>query len=464
MGTLSVADAGWLLIEGRERPMHVGGLMLFEPPEDAGPQFLQDLVSQVRDHTNIRPPFNQRLARPYGLAGSVYQWTEDEPELDYHFRHLALPEPGRIRELLVLVSNLHANLLDRHRPLWEVYLIEGIEDGRFALYSKVHHSVLDGVAAMKQVLRSFSDDPDVRDTPPPWAIPRGENDADDGGVLTEDRDPLAQARRILKTVAQGVTSPVGLTKALLPQFATSPFDPAEVTPFQAPDSMLNARLTASRRFVAQRYEFDRLVEVKNALGVTINDVMLAMCSGALRRYLDSHGALPKEPLVALVPVSFRDRTGGESGNAITLAPATLATHLDDPQDRVELIHESMNRVKARLAHLSPLELMEYGLLITLPLVVSQLTNLAGRIPPSYNLVVSNVPGPDKPLYWNGARMTGMYPLSLLPDGYAINITNASYNGWMNFGVTADRRALPGIQRLIDHLEDALSELEEVSGL
>ena len=152
MATLSVADAGWLLIEGRERPMHVGGLMLFDPPDDAGPEYLQDLVAEVRDHTDIRPPFNQRLARPYGLAGSVYQWTEDEPELDYHFRHLALPEPGRIRELLVLVSNLHANLLDRHRPLWEVYLIEGIEDGRFALYSKVHRPSIRGEPSARRLM------------------------------------------------------------------------------------------------------------------------------------------------------------------------------------------------------------------------------------------------------------------------------------------------------------------------
>ena len=463
MRSLSVADAGWLLIEGRERPMHVGGLMLFDPPEGADLSYLQNLVADVREHTDVRPPFNRRLARPYGMAG-VYQWTEDEPELDYHFRHLALPEPGRIRELFVLVSNLHANLLDRHRPLWEVYLVEGIEDGRFAMYSKVHHSVLDGVAAMKQVLKSFSDDPEVRGTPPPWAIPRQPSSANGDGQVTADRDPMQQARRLLKAVAQGITSPIGLTKALVPQFATSPFDPAEVSPFQAPDSMLNQKLTASRRFVAQRYEFERISEIKNAFGVTINDVVLAMCSGALRRYLTAHNALPKEPLIALVPVSFRDQAGGEAGNAITLAPATLATNLDDPQDRLELIHESMNRVKSRLGKLTPTELIEYGLLMTLPLTLSQLTGLGGRVPPSFNLVISNVPGPDQPLYWNGSQMTGMYPLSLLPDGYAINITNASYAGWMNFGITADRRALPGVQRLIDHLEEALTELEQAAGI
>lgn len=459
--SLSVADAGWLLIEGRERPMHVGGLMLFQPPEGSDHRYLQDLVADARARTDVRRPFNRRLARPYGLAG-VYQWLEDEVELDYHFRHLALPEPGRIRELFVLVSNLHANLLDRHRPLWEVYLIEGIEDGRFAAYSKVHHSLLDGVAAMRQILKAFSDDPDDRDAPPPWAIPRD----DDGAVVdaVTERDPMQVARRALRTVSQGVTSPIGLAKALVPQFATSPFDPAEVAPFQAPNSMLNARLTGARRFVAQRYEFERVAAVKDALGVTVNDVMLAMCGGALRRYLMNQEALPAQPLVALVPVSFRDLMGGDTGNAVTLAPATLATHLDDPQDRLELIHESMNRVKARLGDLSPIELLEYGLLITLPIIFGQLSGIGRRLPPSYNVVISNVPGPDHPLYWNGSRMTGMYPLSLLPDGYAINITQTSYAGWMNFGITADRKALPGIQRLIDHLEESLAELEEVAGL
>ncbi|HEX9887904.1 MAG TPA: wax ester/triacylglycerol synthase family O-acyltransferase [Nitriliruptorales bacterium] len=458
---LSVSDAGWLLIEGRERPMHVGGLMLFEPPPDAGPHYLQDLVASALGYRDVRPPFNQRLARPYGVAGT-YQWvTEDEVELEYHLRHLALPEPGRIRELLSLVSSLHGSLLDRHRPLWELYLIEGIEDGRFGIYTKTHHSMMDGVAAIRQILKSFTPDPDERELPPPWALreaARTSPDQASGGSR-----PLALAAELLRTVTQGVTSTAGAAVAVSKQVARAQFSAADVAPFQAPSCMLNQRLTSARRFVAQSYELDRIRAVGKALDATINDVVLAMCSSALRQYLTDHGDLPEKPLIALVPVSFRREGDADAGNAISLVPANLATHLEDPIERLHLIRSSMDTVKQRLAGMSTGQLVTYGLLMSAPIILGQLTGLAGRIRPEYNVVISNVPGPTQPLYWNGARMTGIYPLSLLTEGYAINITQTSYAGSMEFGITADRRALPSVQRIIDHLEAGLVELEKVAG-
>lgn len=460
MERLSIADAGWLLVEERERPMHVGGLLLFRPPEDAPPTYLRDLGEQLRHETDVRPPFNWRLARPSAPPG-LAAWVEDEVELDYHFRHLALPQPGRIRELLALVGSLHSHLLDRHRPLWESYLVEGIEDGRFASYTKVHHSLLDGVAAMRQVLRAFSADPDDRGRTAPWAA-GAERTRRTGGA---GASPVAAAARSLRAVAGAAVSSVGVGWAVLDQLARAPFDPAVVAPFEAPPSMLNVALSGARRFVAQSYDFDRLRAVGKGLDVTVNDVVLAVCSGALRSYLADHEALPKRPLVALVPVAFRRDDERESGNAITLAPANLATHLRDPERRVELIHRSMGAVKDRLGSMDDVQLVEYGLLVTAPILLGNLTGLSGRLPwPSYNLVISNVPGPDQPLYWNGARMDGMYPLSVLTDGNALNITFTSYAGSMDVGITADRKALPSVQRLIDHLEGALAELEEVAGV
>ena len=457
MTRLSVPDAGWLLIEGRERPMHVGGLQLFRPPADAPPTFLRDLHDHLRAEEAVRPPFNQRLARPYGRAG-IYQWVEDDVELEYHLRHLALPEPGRIRELLGLVSQLHSNLLDRHRPLWEMYLVEGIEDGRFAAYTKIHHSMLDGVAAVRQLVRAFADDPGARDQSAPWA-PR-EEAADTEG---ESTDPLSQVSALLRAAVSGVGALATTAATIAEQLVKAQFDAAEVVPFQAPPSMLNVRLTSARRFVAQSYGLERIRAVGKALDATVNDVVLALCSAALRRYLVDHDALPAKPLVALVPVSFRQKAGGDRGNAISLVPANLATHLEDPAARLELIRSSMNAVKARLADLSPAALVDYGLAMTAPVIAGQLTGLSGRLRPSYNLVISNVPGPTEPLYWEGARMEGLYPLSLLTEGYAINITMTSYAGSMDVGITADRRALPSVQRLIDHLEGGLVELEQVAG-
>lgn len=459
MNRLSVADAGWLLIEGRERPMHVGGLQLFRPPPDAPPTFLRDLRDRLQDDDEVRSPFNRRLARPYGRAG-LYQWVEDEVELEYHVRHLALPEPGRIRELLALVSQLHSNLLDRHRPLWEHYLIEGIEDGRFAAYTKIHHSMLDGIAAMRQLVRSFSADPDVREQRAPWAPTEASGEDDGDSVIGR----LARVGGLLRTTATGVGALATTSTTVAEQIVRAQFDAAEVVPFQAPPSMLNVRLTSARRFVAQSYELERVRTLGRVLDATVNDVVLALCSSALRRYLLDHDALPAKPLVALVPVSFRQEAGGDTGNAISLVPVNLATHLDDPLARLELVRSSMNAVKARLADLSPQALIDYGLAMTAPVIAGQLTGLSGRLRPSYNLVISNVPGPTEPLYWDGARMEGLYPLSLLTEGYALNITMTSYAGSMDVGITADRRALPSVQRLIDHLEDGLSELEQAAGV
>ena len=459
MGRLSIPDAGWLVIEGRQNPMHVGGLQLFRPPADAGPDFLTELADRLRGEHEVRPPFNQRLARPYGLAGT-YRWVEDEVDLDYHFRHLALPEPGRIRELFSIVSRLHASLLDRHRPLWECYLIEGIEDGRFAAYTKIHHSMLDGIAAMRQLVKAFSDDPDERDLPPPWA-PSG------NGRRPDPEDPsgaLAMTGKLVRLAAGEMTSGLSVARTVTTQVVKSRFDESHVAPFQAPPSMLNVRLSGARRFVAQSYDLDRIRAVGRLLGATVNDVILAMCSGALREYLLDHDALPAKPLIALVPVSFRTPEDSDAGNAISLVPANLATHLDDPLARLELIRSSMNAVKDRLADMSPRDLINYGIVMTAPLILGQLSGLSGRLRPTFNLVISNVPGPDRSLYWNGARMEGLYPLSLLNEGYALNITMTSYDGSMDVGITADRKALPSVQRLIDHLEDALADLEHAAGI
>lgn len=463
MGRLPLTDAAWLLIESRERPMHVGGLQLFSRPPDAPPDWLQQVAAQTMAFDQPRPPFNLTLKEPYGRLGT-FAFEPDTVEIAYHLRHLALPAPGRIRELLSFVSNVHSHTLDRHRPLWELYLIEGIEGDRVAVFTKIHHSLLDGVAAMRQVLRSFTPDPDDRTVPPPWAMREPEHQAPspEGAVAR-----AAAATSRWRAAGDAVQAMVGAGRAIVDQVRASRVDEAEVVPFQAPRAMMNVRLTSTRRFVAQDYSLDRIRAVATGTGSTVNDVVLAMCGGALRSYLASHDALPDEPLIAMVPVSIRpaaadDRHESEDrGNAISFVLCNLATHLDDPVDRLALVRASMNAAKARMAGMSRAELTDYAIAITSPLVLGNLTGLSGRVPrPVFNVTISNVPGPRETLYWNGAQLQGMYPASLLQDGYALNITQTSYGDQMAFGITADRSALPRIQRLIDHLEDELVALEK----
>jgi diacylglycerol O-acyltransferase / wax synthase len=457
MGSLALQDAAWLLIESRERPTHVGGPLLFRPPPDAAPTWMQDAVAQALQHRDVRPPMNKRLRRPYGRLGS-FAWVETEVDLSYHVRHLALPQPGRIRELFSLVSRLHASLLDRHRPLWELSLIEGLADGRFALYGKFHHSLLDGVAAVRQILSSFSADPDDRDLPPPWATRAGE---EPGRTHGTSADPVSALLRAVGSGISATTSTLGALRALGQQIVAAVGDEAEVAPFQAPPSLLNVPLTASRRFVAQDYDLARLQAVSKAAGVTLNDVVLAMCGGALRDYLLGHDALPPAPLVALVPVNIRTDDSDE-GNAISLLLANLGTNVPDAGERLRVVHDSMTAGKRRLMGMTPAERLQYGIALAAPLILGQLTGLSTRVRPLYNVVISNVPGPRQPLYWNGARLDGIYPASLIADGFALNITQTSYAGTMAFGITADRQQVPAVQRMIDHLETALVELEKAT--
>lgn len=456
---LPLTDAAWLLIESRERPMHVGGLQLFSLPPGAPEDWLQRVARDAMAFDEPRSPFDLVLRHPYGRFGT-FRFEPDDVEIAYHVRHIALPKPGRIRELLSFCSNVHSHTLDRHRPLWELYLIEGVEDDRFAVFTKVHHSLLDGVAAMRQMLRAFTPDADDTDVPPPWA----QRPAPPGVGVVPPRDDDAGAGATMKAVGEAAGAAVGAGRALVDQWRRSRADEAEVVPFQAPRTMLNVRLTSTRRFVAQDYSLDRIRAVASATSSTINDVVLAMCGGALRAYLQAHDALPDEPLIGFVPVSIRPSDGSDHGNQLSFVFANLATHLADPVERLALARRSMDAAKARMAGMTAAELTDYAIAVTSPLVVGNLTGLSGRTRrPLFNVTISNVPGPTETLYWNGAQMQGLYPASLLQDGYALNITQTSYRDQMAFGITADRAALPSVQRLIDHLEDELGALEAAAG-
>jgi diacylglycerol O-acyltransferase / wax synthase len=356
-------------------------------------------------------------------------------------------------------------MLDRHHPLWEFYLIEGLEGGRFATYTKIHHSLYDGVASTRLLTEWLSPEADARGTIPWWSAAHqrsGEVKKEQarGGVLS-----------VATKVARVAGQPVGLARdlaGLAPSVgkmaARGLRGHANGLPYGAPRTMLNTSITANRRFAAQQWPLARIKNAGAAHNATVNDVVLAMCAGALRRYLIEQDALPGSALTAGVPVSLRALGGfDDAGNAVGIVPCSLATHLDEPRDRLTEIIASMNEAKAELATQSPLQIqLRTGLIATGSLLATQVPGAADFAPLPVNLIISNVPGPREPLYWDGARMQGMYPLSVPQQGQALNITVVSYANRLNFGLTGDRRRLPHLQHMLTHLEDSLVELETAS--
>jgi diacylglycerol O-acyltransferase / wax synthase len=454
MGLMPITDSMFLVAERREQPMHVGGLQLFTTPADAGPDYLTQLYHRALAIEEVAPMFRRRAQRSV-TSGGQWMWTDDpDVDLEHHFRHSALPRPGRIRELLALTSRLHGTLLDRERPLWEVHLIEGLEDGRFAIYTKMHHAMMDGVSALKLLQRSLSDGPDEVDAPLPWDARRelgrrSSNGRRKGGGL------MSLPGALLRTA----TDVAGIGPAMLKVAAQGLREQAMAMPGQAPRTIFNRSITGSRRFAADAWPLDAIKGVASAAGATVNDVVLAMCSGALREYLRELDALPHDPLIAMTPVSLRqDDDDDSAGNAVGVILCNLATDIEDPVDRLMAVRASMNQGKAALKGLSQVQISALSALVMGPLGLNSLIALHKFTPPPFNLVISNIPGPKHPLYWNGARLDGLYPLSIPTDGQALNITVTSYNGQVQFGLTGCRRTAPSLQRLLTHLDDSLDAM------
>jgi diacylglycerol O-acyltransferase len=449
MKPLSPMDAMFLWMEHRRQPMHVGGLQLYSPPAGASSDFIRELVESFREHTQAQAPFN---LRPHFKLGHWF-WEEDEEfELDYHLRHSALPRPGRIRELLSLVSRLHGTLMDRSRPLWELHLIEGLADGRVAVYVKVHHAMFDGVAASRMLQNWLSEDP-AETKLPVWAEPPRRRTARQSALPAAAGrllQPLFEAVRAGRDIVPGIGS--GLWEVVRSAQPT-----ADAQPFHAPATMFNVKISGSRRFAAQSYSIGRLKKLGKRHGATLNDVSLAICAGALRKYLQSHDALPDKPLIAMVPVSIRAE-GQEGGNQVSMILANLATNVADPLRRLQLIMQSASQGKQRIAKMSRLQQMAHAAAMTTPLGATMLTGQAGKHP-IFNVVISNVPGPKNPLYLNGIRLDETYPVSIPFDYAALNITLNGCCDHLGFGYTACRRSVPGLQRMLDYTEESLRELE-----
>jgi len=456
---LGALDRSFLAGEGRDVMMHVGGLLEFSPPPGKPLGFYGRLREEAAEVKEVSPPFDKKLLHPDFLGSPLQAWVTDERfDIDFHVRRSGLASPGDERELGILVSRLHGTPLDFHRPPWEAHFIEGLEKGRVALYVKMHHALVDGYTGMRILQRSMSTSPTDKSTPLFFQSrpredsrpPREEEGAPLDSLLRAVREQIGAA----KSVGRAIMSVVHAVRSN---------DRSLALPLQAPKSSLNQRISRSRRFATQRVEAARVKRIATAAGATVNDVVLAITGSALRRFLIEQGTLPDAPLVAMIPVNIRPKDDPGGGNAVGAVLATLATDVSAPKERLKRIIESTQRAKSMLQGMSKTAIMQYSALVLAPMMLSFVPGVAGRMRPAFNVVVSNVPGPESPLYFRGWKLDEIYPLSIPFHGYGLNITLQSYAGSLNFGFTGCRDTVPHLQRLAVYSGEVVTELERAFG-
>ena len=460
---LNPLDAAWIVTESRATPNHVGGLLQFKLPDHAPNDFMRKMMTEFRGHRKFTAPWNQRLKPSFSL-NPMRIWEEDDNiDLEYHVRHAALPWPGGERELGELVGRLQSTPLDLSRPPWECTIIEGLAGNRFALFIKMHHSLIDGISGVKLLQHGMSDDrAHSLHLPPFWASGKvahthASRPHSREALLPTVTHAIAGAMEELRMQAATIPQLVGAFGKLVKR-AMGPGG-GMALPFDAPISILNGRVREKRRFATQQFSRERMKKLATAANCTINDIVLTICGGALRRFLDERNNLPDKPLTAGIPVSVRPKDDEGTGNAITFIVSTLGTDIADVRERLAAIRQSVKQAKEHVQSLPRQAMMQYTVLLMAPTILTLLTGIGGRTRPMFNITVSNVPGPDKPLYFRGAEMVATYPASIVTHGQALNITCQSYAGHMNFGFTGCHSSMPSMQRLAVYTADALAELE-----
>jgi len=452
MKLLSPLDAVFLRMESKRTPMHIGAMMTFVPPAGAGPEFVRGLITDFAKLNFLPAPFDSRLASG-PLARIAPAWVPAEPDPEYHVRHSALPAPGGQRELGTLIARLHSNPLDFDRPLWEAHVVEGLEGGRFGFYFKAHHSAIDGIGAVRVVKRWLTKDADDdRGLPDLAHAPRRPRGA---GRSVADR--MQGAAGALRDHSFAVPELAG-TLARMGVGANSTIRAA----LDTPRTVFNVPITQQRRLAAHIVELERLRVVGKAANATVNDVTLAIIGGAVRRYLLEQDALPKNSVMASVPVAVERDEG--TANAVAGFVAPLGTDQPDPRRRLDVIRAATDRAKQEISSLSRNASTQFSLLGLAPLALGQMTGTLPKLPPFFNFTVSNVPLSRDPLYLKGARLEAIYPMSFLADGYALNVTLVGYAGQLNFGFLGCRDALPHLQHLARYTSEAMNELSDAYGV
>lgn len=459
MKHLSGLDATFLHLETPEMPMHVGALHMLVLPDDLPGElhadYLDALKRHVADRMHLATVFSKKLAHmPFDLANPV--WVDDDDvDLDYHIRHVSLPRPGTQVQLEAYVGRLHSRLLERSRPLWEFYVLSGLQSGQLGLYTKIHHAALDGQGAMvlAHALLDVTAVPRAVAAPEPTDPPEPHQRAPyqppvSSMLKAALRDTVTQCARLVRGVPTGLKA----AAALLTPIRAEDGQRRLAWPVKlalAPRTALNVSITNERAFATVTLELKGALLVGKAFGATLNDVVMAIVSGALRRYLDEHGDLPHKSLVAAVPVSLRADGNAELNNQVSMTRMSLCSDIADPQLRMRAIVKASAKMKKTLSSIKSIMPTDFPSL-GVPWMMSALVAMVGRarladaLPSLANLVVSNLPGPRVPMYLAGARITSNFPISIVTHGLALNVTVQSYDGALDFGIVACRRALPDI--------------------
>lgn len=477
---LTGMDAGFLYMETAKSFGHVSSLSVYERPDDPTFDPFEEFRARVEAVLPRLEPFRRRLVEVPFQLDHPYWIADPDFDLDFHLRHQAVPPPGTDEQLAAQIARIIGRPMDRTRPLWECYVIEGLPDGGFAVLTKVHHATIDGASGVELLGMLLSTEPgEVVVTPDdPWRPERVPSSMEmlNRALTGLARKPEKAARLNIATLRrlgeitrnQGLVTIAGAARRnLLPTRNRNGGDRAPTLPGRAaPRTPFNRTITAHRRFAFRSASLDDVKQIKTALDVTLNDVVMAVCAGALRRYLQGLDALPADPLVAMIPVSIR--TGDEADkwtNRVSGLVASLPTHIDDPVERVRAVHDAMTQAKADF-ELVPANALADMSTLAAPALATRAARMAAgmriadRLNPPVNVVISNVPGPRKELYLGSAKLKHFYPVSTVADGMGLNLTVQSYLNTLDFGFVSCRELVPDLWTLVDHCIDEIAVLKD----
>jgi WS/DGAT/MGAT family acyltransferase len=462
---LGMQDAQMIMGDSYNVPMHVGGFNVYALPANGPADFVGRLVTELRNQPIANAPWNYRLAKQGAVRSKLrpaWEIAKNE-DVDYHVAHHALPAPGGERELGELLSRLHSQPLDMTRPLWEFHVVEGYSGGRFVIYQKIHHALFDGSTGMKAFSAMNSESPDApvlapwraSDEPAQAKKPAAKNSAPPASSLGERLADFQKSIRrgfdmyravppLVRAAAKTISAAIGDESGL-------------VAPYSGPKCIVNLPVTRRRRIATAALDIARVKALAKASESTLNDVVLSVCGGALRRYLQELDELPREPLTAGVPVAIKHEEDAKSGNRVSLMLATLATDVRDPLKRLSAVRKSTIAAKEHLMQMTPGGRDVYGTLMLLPAVAISAMGTGGGI--MTNVPVSNIPGPRVQLYLGGAPLEAAYPTSVLLANNALGITFVSYHTGLYMGLISCPDVLPHVQKLALYVADEFRVLE-----
>ncbi|RZL64101.1 MAG: wax ester/triacylglycerol synthase family O-acyltransferase [Variovorax sp.] len=458
MHHLSGLDATFLHMETPEMPMHVGSLNVLDLPDGYQGDFYEDAKAFMASRVHLADVFTRKLAlMPFDFSNPV--WVhDDDMDIDYHVRHITLPKPGTNRQLQQYVARMHSTLLDRSRPLWEFFIIDGLQSGQVALYTKVHHAGIDGQAGVALGKAIFDLGPEGRTVRPPR--PRTRSSSYQLGIAELAGAALRNtAQQYVKLFRMAPAIGRALSDLARPDEKAADKDlkkAAKKFSLFAPRTPFNVSITNQRSFAGRTISLAETKAIARHFGVTLNDVVMGTVSGALRSYLKDNNELPEKSLVAGVPVSLREAGDETANNQASMILVSLASDIKDPVERLKAINASSMQSKSTMNKFKAVVLDDFPMFAA-PWLMSGAASMFGRsglvnvIPPVANVAISNVAGAPFPMYFAGALVTCYYPVSIASHGTALNVTVQSYNGRMDYGLIACRRAVPDVTGIGDYM-------------